>query len=90
MNSKGFWYFLMTGAIGLWAAAVGTGFYFMPETGISAWYFLMVVAGLHASEVPFVLNMLKDRDIAKGAIVLKTFTFGFTWWLPFKKEILQG
>lgn len=88
MNSKGFWYFLMIGAVALWGAAVATGFLLWPEGGLSSWYFLIGVAALHLSEVPIVLRMLADKNTGKGTVALKTFVFGFTWWLPYKKGIL--
>ena len=88
MKSKGFWYFLMTGAIGLWTAATATGLYLHFEgAGLSAWYFLLGVTVLHLSEIPFVSAMLKDKNIGKGEVAVKTFLFGFTWWVPVKKGV---
>lgn len=90
MNSKGFWFSLMLGTILLWGAAVLAGFLIWPGGGITSWYFAFGLAGIHLLEIPFVLKLLSDKDMGKGTIAVKTFIFGFTWWLPVKKGILPG
>ena len=89
MNSKGFWHLLMAGSLGLWLLS-GLAIYLMP--GSFAIRFLPAgLALLHLSEIPVAsLRIGKEKGLSAGTVILKTFLFGFTWWLPLKKGILKG
>ncbi len=85
-SHKAFWYFLMFGALMLWACAIALIFLF-PESFYRA-AFLWVLLAIHIGEIPYTVKILRGR-LSPVAIALKTFLFGFTWWLPFKKGILK-
>lgn len=90
MNSKGFWYFLMIGAIGLWGISIIAGRMLYPHDQLKSWMFFAAVFAVHITEVPVIAFMFKDKDIPTGTVLVKTFLFGFTWWLPYKKGILNN
>ncbi len=86
-DSKAFWYFLMAGAIGLYLIVLA-GFYFITNTALMA----AVLAGillLHASEIPHARRIARPKGVSTRTTAAKTMLFGFTWWLPLKKGILN-
>ena len=89
MMQKGFWYFLMTGAIVLYVAVGLLGFYIFPHSWPKAIIGVLFLVVLHLSEVPHVGKVLAGRGFSNGRIIVKTLLFGFTWWVPVKKGILE-
>ncbi|HRR59755.1 MAG TPA: hypothetical protein P5547_02340 [Spirochaetota bacterium] len=87
ISNKYFWYVLMSGALVLWAFAIAL-IYLFPEWDYKAVLFIGLII-LHGVEIPYVLTILR-KDVSTITISIKTFLFGFTWWLPVKKGILQG
>jgi hypothetical protein len=77
----------MLGALVLWVFAVALICIF-PEWDYKAVLFIGLII-LHGVEIPYVLTILR-KDVSTITIAIKTFLFGFTWWLPVKKGILQG
>ena len=102
MKSKTFWYSLMAGSLVGWlfvlagaAAALGAfplaGFPF-PDHPIlgTLWIALCVIWASHPLELPIASwRLAKERGLSPARVVLKTLAFGFTWWLPLKKGILD-
>ena len=88
-SSKGFWIFLQVGAIGLDIAAIAFGYYLFPEGGIKAWGILLALNALHVAESPIGLKIGKAKNLSVAHSLIKTWLFGFTWWLPVKKGILD-
>lgn len=87
ISNKYVWYILMFGALVLWAFAAGLCFLF-PSSDYKA-VLLIALLILHCGEIPYTLKLLKGK-LPPVTIAIKTFLFGFTWWLPFKKGILKG
>jgi len=87
IHNKYFWYVLMLGALVLWVFAVALICIF-PEWDYKAVLFIGLII-LHGFEILYVFTILK-KDVSTVTIAIKTFLFGFTWWLPVKKGILQG
>ncbi len=87
ISHRYFWYVLMIGALVLWACAVALIFIF-PESEYRA-VLLIALLVLHCGEIPYTMKLLKGKR-APVTIAAKTFLFGFTWWLPFSKDILKG
>lgn len=87
LDKKFFWHTLMAGAIGLYILVLA-GFYFIPNTVLVG----AVLAGLlvlHASEIPHAGRIARPRGIGMRTAAIKTMLFGFTWWLPLKKGIID-
>ena len=85
MNSKPFWLLQNLVLLGLYAAAavlLGLG-----QSG----HFVVLLAGVilvaHVLELPLAFRVLKHRNPAPLRVLLGTFLFGFTWWLPAKRGI---
>jgi hypothetical protein len=89
MNTKFFWQLLMLGAIGLWILSLLAGYLLFPESHLKAWGLFIGLIIIHASELLIALKIGKTSEISPQAVVLKTMLFGFTWWVPFKKGILD-
>ena len=89
MNSKIFWYFMMFGAIALWLAVILVAL-FLPRVSNIAWILFGVLIAIHISEYPLVsAKICKEKGLPPGISFLKTFLFGFTWWLPLNKGIIK-
>jgi hypothetical protein len=87
MNTKGFWYFLQFGAIGLYAMSLLLGYRFFQDSTLCAWSFFAGLVLLHTAEIPFIKKIGLEKNIPLSTVVVKTLLFGFTWWLPLKKGI---
>ena len=89
MNSKGFWYGLMAGAIGLWITVILAAI-LVPSISTIAWIFFIALAALHLLEFPLASKEISAaKGISVGTAFIKTILFGFTWWLALKKGILD-
>jgi hypothetical protein len=88
-SSKWFWLFLEGGSIALFLAAVALGYYFFPEGGLKAWGFFIFLVVFHMSESPVGLKIGRSRNLSAPRSLVKTWLFGFTWWLPLKRGILE-
>jgi len=89
MQSKAFWCFLMLGAIALFFAAVALGRYLFPDNSILSWIFFIFLVLLHAAEIPHSIKIGRKKRVSTPRTVLFTLFFGFTWWLPLKKGIIN-
>jgi hypothetical protein len=90
MNNKGFWYFLMFGSICLFAFSIGLGYYLFPDNCLLSLVFFLGLVALHVAEIPMTgLKIGKEKNIPIPTTIIKTLLFGFTWWLPLKKGIIQ-
>jgi hypothetical protein len=87
--SKGFWYFLMAGAIALWIGVICLGFVLFPNNTGAA----LAVPGLlflaHCAEIPASSKIGRDKGLSLVRVVVKTLIFGFTWWVPVKKGVFD-
>ena len=45
---------------------------------------------LHAAEISVARKAISGKNIPLGKIIVKTILYGFTWWLPVKKGIIEG
>ena len=89
MNSKGFWYFLMVGAIGLWVWVLLTAI-LVPALSMIAWIVFIALAALNVLEFPLVSKKIADGKCISGSTAfIKTILFGFTWLLALKKGIIE-
>jgi len=89
MNSKGFWYFLMAGAVGLWVVVLLAAI-LVPSISMIAWIVFIALAALHVLEFPLVSKKIADgKGISGSTAFIKTILFGFTWWLALKKGIIE-
>jgi len=85
MNGKPFWIVQNIALLGLYAAAsvlCSAG-----QSGHVVVLIAAVVLAAHVLEIPLAFKVLKDRKPAALRVILGTFLFGFTWWLPAKRGI---
>ena len=90
MNSRLFWYMMMIGALALWVIAVLLGFYLFGDYDLLRWLPFCLLIVLHAVEVPIILKRNRVKALQPPRIALMTFVFGFTWWVPYEKGILDA
>jgi len=89
LESKGFWYLLMGGALALWGWAILVGLVF--SSSIS-WLALVVLVGLfvtHCAEIPTALKAVGEKGLSTSRVVVKTVIFGFTWWVAVKRGVVD-
>lgn len=90
MNSKGFWYFLMFGSICLFAFCIALGYFLFPDSPFLKWIFFIGLLAFHIVEIPLSsMKIGRAKNIPAPTIAAKTILFGFTWWLPLKKGIID-
>ncbi len=88
-SSKALWIFLEIGAIMLFPVAVGIGYLLFPEGGIRSWGIFIAIVVLHLSESSTGLKIGRKKNLSTARILLKTWLFGFTWWLPLKRGVFE-
>ena len=69
MNSKGFWYFLMAGAVGLWGAVLLAAI-LVPSISMIAWIVFIALAALHVLEFPLISKKIADGKGISGRTAL--------------------
>ncbi len=89
MNSKAFWKTLMISVLGTWVLTLVAGYYLFPENHLSAWRFFIALLVIHASELVISFKIGKEKGLSTQTIVIKTLIYGFTWWVPVKKGIIE-
>lgn len=89
MNSKKVWNFLMIQALVLWVAVIILGDYLFPEDRFKSLIPFLLVFGLHVVELPIACKIGMGRKLPITRTIIKTLLFGFTWWVPLKKEIIH-
>lgn len=90
MMTKQFWIVLEIGAIALWGLSLAAGHLLFPGSQLKAWGFFIGLVILHAAELPTTLRLGREKGLNQGRVILKTLLFGFTWWVPLKKEIFKA
>ncbi len=89
LNNKYFWLLARNTVLLTWIAL------FFGAFGISTqvnWIFkisIVVLLLIHSAEIPISLKIGKDKQLPTRTIIIKTLMFGFTWWLPLRKEIIS-
>jgi hypothetical protein len=82
-----FWYALQGSTLLLYALLIGGGYALkMPALGWGLYEALFV---LHLFELKTALRVGRDRGLYELRIVIMTLLFGFTWWVPLKREIVK-
>ncbi|MBU3918071.1 hypothetical protein KKA14_21285 [bacterium] len=89
MNAKAFWKISMISVIGLWILTLVAGYYLYPGSHLDAWRFFIALLIVHASELFISYKIGKGKNLSTQTIVIKTLIFGFTWWVPVKKGIIE-
>ncbi len=90
MNSRLFWYLLMIGSIVLYALSIALGRYLFPDSLLLSRIFFIGLLIVHILEIPLVsLKIGREKKIPDSMTIIKTILYGFTWWLPLKKGIID-
>lgn len=90
LQNKKFWYFLMMGAIVLYVLSIVLGRYLFPGDLLMSHIFFIGLVALHIVEIPMVsLKIGREKGIPALTVVLNTLLYGFTWWLPLKKGVID-
>ena len=90
IQNKRFWYFLMFGAIVLYALSILLGRYLFPGDLLMSHIFFIGLVVLHIVEIPAVsLKIGREKGLPSMIVVMNTLLYGFTWWLPLKKGIID-
>ena len=90
LQNKMFWYFLMIGAIVLYGLSLVLGRYLFPGDPLMSRVFFIGLLILHIVEIPAAsLKIGRDKGLPASQVVMKTILYGFTWWLPLKKGIID-
>jgi hypothetical protein len=87
--SKGFWYFMISGAIALWIGVIYLGFVLFPNNTGAALLVPGVLLLMHCAEIPVSSKIGRDKGLSFARVVVKTVIFGFTWWVPVKYGVFD-
>jgi len=88
LGKRLFWDAMMFGAIMLWVAVIVAGSQLFESMGGKA---LLPVALLlmHCGEFPLSSGIGKAKGLSMFHTFIHTAVFGFTWWVPLKKGVID-
>jgi hypothetical protein len=90
MNSRVFWYLLMIGSIVLYWLSILLGRHLFPDSYLLSRIFFIGLLAIHILEIPLIsLKIGRGKNIPVPMIIMKTILYGFTWWVPLKKGIIE-
>ena len=89
MSKRIFWYGLMTGAVLLWAGSIALGVYLSSKGNSYAWLLFGIILLVHTAENKVSFPLGKRLELSPGLVMVKTLIFGFTWWLPLRRGIIE-
>jgi hypothetical protein len=86
-EKRKFWIALEAGAILLYGVIIG-GSYLLnqPKPG---WILIGLLVLLHLTEMPTALRIGQEKGLHPGRVIILNMLFGFTWWLPLSRGILE-
>jgi hypothetical protein len=90
LTSKGFWVFMMTGTAGLFILIALVGYGVLTDRGLETTIILALFVSLHVAEIPHGIRVGRSRGIGAGTATFKTLLFGFTWWLPLSRGVIDA
>ncbi len=80
----------MVGSIVLYGLSIALGRYLFPDSYLLSRIFFIGLLIVHILEIPTLsLKIGRDKQVPDSMIILKTILYGFTWWLPLKKGIID-
>jgi hypothetical protein len=85
---KTFWTLQQAFAVFLIFGAVPLGYLF--DHILAGWLAFLFVILLHLSELLVTIPLARQRKLSIRVAILKTMLFGYTWWVPLKRGLLQG
>ena len=88
LDTRSFWNILMFGAILLWVAVIVAGNLLFESLAGKA-LLPVVLLLMHLGEIPISSGIGKAKGISMLQIVIHTVIFGFTWWVPLKRGVIQ-
>lgn len=86
-NKPAFWYFVQGSTIALYVLLIGGGY--LLGKPLIGWGLYGALLLLHIFELRTALKVGAEKGVSKMRTVLKNLLFGFTWWVPLKRGILQ-
>ncbi len=89
LNSKLFWFLFRNSVLLVWIVLFL--FAFGLSTPISPLFrtALVILLLIHAAEIPISLGIGKEKQLSTGIIIFKTLLYGFTWWIPLRKNLIE-
>lgn len=82
-----FWRVLEVGAILLYAVIIG-GSYLLGQAR-PGWILMGLLVLLHLTETPTALHIGHEKGLSALRVFVMNMLFGFTWWVPLRRGILQ-
>jgi hypothetical protein len=86
-EKRGFWRAMQVGAVLLYVLILVTGYTIHQPK--SAWILIGLLALLHLSEIRTALAVGQEKGLSVGYSILMNMLFGFTWWVPLKKGVIE-
>lgn len=88
-RARRFWIALMAGGVVSWFLVILIGCLLFPDEPLKAAIPFAAEFLIHVAEIPYGIRLGRARGLSAARSGLKTFVFGFTWWLPMKRGIID-
>ena len=85
MVQKYSWLLLQVIALCLLLCSVPLGY--LLDHSFAGWLIFLFILFLHLGELLVTIPLARQRKLPMRIAVFKTLLFGFTWWVPYKRDI---
>lgn len=89
LQKRAFWYGWMGGCLFFWLVLILAGFVIPYRYRVIAQAVTGLLLALHVAEIPIARTIARDRGLTFFRTVVKTLLFGFFWWVPLDKGVIN-
>ena len=88
-NSKTFYRIMRGSTLLIWLFLIVLVIVGENNLSLVAGIAFVVLFFIHLAELPISLSIGREKNLGTGTVVIKTLVFGFTWWLPLRKGMIN-
>lgn len=88
-DNKVFWSLSRALVAITWGILIILGFIFPSQIAGTVKVLALVLLLIHIMETPISVKIGVERGVAKEVAITKTLIYGFTWWIPLKRGVIN-
>lgn len=88
-DNRYFWAIFRATVAVVWGILLVFGFIFPSQIAGTVKILALLLLVIHLMEVPISIKIGVERGISKEVTVTKTLIYGFTWWIPLKRGVIN-
>lgn len=89
LDSKLLWVLLRFFVVFLWCVLIYLGFIIPSSLSLLMHVAIVLLLLIHLTELPIAFRIGKEKGLTKSIVVIKTMVYGFTWWVPLRRGVIN-